>query len=136
MPIDSRRKGADAERQLRNMLLVSFPQFEKHIKRNKNQDGFGGCDISGLPGFAPECKFEKNFLIAGNWAQTLASVQLGEVPVLFRKVALKGWSVYLHLSDLHPQLYGHTDRADREFLAVISYDAFVTYARQRHAALA
>jgi hypothetical protein len=132
MPIHSGDKGKRAERELRNMLIAAFPQLHECLRRNKDQDAFGGCDLKGLTGFAPECKHVSDSVWRLNevWKQTLASVEKDEIPVVFRKISLRGWFVYVHLSDLCPGLYGEQQR-DADGLAVISFPAFVTYARSK-----
>lgn len=129
-PINSRAKGIRAERELKNMLKESFPEHAELLKRNQDQNAFGGHDLIGLPGFAPECKAVEQFLINGFWKQTVdQAAKTGELPVLFRKVPLKGWEVYLHLSHLNPVRFGNADVADPEFVARLTYPAFVAFAR-------
>jgi hypothetical protein len=130
-PINSRAKGARAERELKNMLKESFPEYVDDFRRNQDQSERGGHDILGLPGFAIECKSVAEFSLPRFWTQTVdqaGRVQL--LPALFRKVPLRGWEVYVHLRDLDPTRFGDTSVDDSEYVCKVSYAAFVQFARR------
>lgn len=134
--IHSAAKGKRGERELNRMLKESFPEYAPHLKRNKDQDAVGGDDIRGLPGYSVECKnvADRQWSLRAFWAQTCRQAGPGEVPVLFRKLPLRGWRVYISLADLNPRECAAVDRCDLEYVVVLSYAAFVHHARLRYAA--
>lgn len=130
-PIDSRAKGQRAERELKNMLKESFPEYAEEFRRNQDQSERGGHDILGLPSFAIECKSVAEFSLPRFWAQTVEQARrVDSLPALFRKVPLRGWEVYVHLRDINPMRFGDTSVDDCEYVCKVSYAAFVSYARQ------
>lgn len=129
----SRNKGIRAERELKNLFRVSFPEYKDRFERNQNQSDNGGHDIIGLPGYAPEVKNVADFYINPMWAQTIdQSKRVNDTPVLFRKINLKGWKVYLSLKFINPAEFGFVDESDVSYVVEISYEAFVRIARQRY----
>lgn len=130
-PINSRAKGARAERELKNLLKDSFPEYLDDFRRNQDQSERGGHDIIGLPGYAPECKAVADFHLPGYWRQTVTQATTVKlIPVLFRKVPLKGWEVYLHLKHVVPGLFDAISVDAVPYVCVMSYEAFVKIARQ------
>lgn len=135
MPINSREKGVRAERELNNMLKAAFPQYAEALKRNKDQDSIGGDDITGLPGYSIECKFvaDKQWSLSAFWAQTCRQCK-DAVPLVMRKISQKGWWIYISLADFDPDQYGDLDRCDTTYVIVLSYDAWLEFARRQYAA--
>jgi len=132
-PINSRARGLRGERELKNMLIESFPEYADKIRRNQDQSERGGHDLFGLPGFAPECKNvnDVRFFIVPFWKQTVDQAEREDcIPVLFRKRDFRGWTVYIHLKHLSPAVFGESLVRDVSLVAQISYDAFVLWARE------
>jgi hypothetical protein len=105
MGASQRRKGVVAERELKNMLKESFPEFAEDISRNwQAQSAEGGLDIVGIPKHPIECKFVKDFYIKEHWPKLLDDIRASKendldvvCPVLFRKVSQQGWTAYIHV---------------------------------------
>jgi hypothetical protein len=133
-PINSRQKGVRAERELKNMLKEAFPEYAEAFKRNQDQNAFGGHDIDGLPGYSVECKAVAEFSLPPFWRQTCEQAEKADMstPVLFRKVPLRGWQVYLPLSHIRPDLASIAPTANADYAVRMSFEAFVLYVRYTH----
>jgi hypothetical protein len=72
MSASGRRKGRAAEqelvRELRDLL-------GEQVHRNLDQARVGGCDILGLPGWAPECKRQEALALPAWWLQTVQQAE-------------------------------------------------------------
>jgi Holliday junction resolvase len=126
MPINSRNKGASAEREVAQILR---DELGIETKRNLEQWRSGGSDILGVPGFAIEVKRAAKPLIAQWWAQTVSQAELvKELPCLWYRLDRRSWRVLLPLwaicADAHPSY-------DLEWTAEITPEAFCMIARER-----
>lgn len=128
--INSRKKGASAERELAKILRE---KYGIEIKRNLNQTREGGYDLVGLEGFAIEVKRAEKLLIKKWWEQAVNQSEPGKtLPVLIYRQSRQPWSVVVPLNFLvcsslccgsisSEELVGHR--------ATISLDAFIIMAK-------
>ena len=131
--INIRQKGANAEREVVNMLnglaidarkqrgLPALDKQDLPVQRNPLQAAIGGGDITNPFGFDIEVKNCAQLSINTWWKQCTASAERsGGTPVLMYKVARKGWRVVMM-----------TDIEDMTVIAEISKEAFLDIAERR-----
>lgn len=126
MPINSRTKGASAERDVAQILRN---ELGIETKRNLEQWRSGGSDILGVPGFAIEVKRAAKPLLNQWWAQTVRQAEeLKELPCLWWRLDRQPWRVKVPLwaicADAHPSY-------EMEWTADITPEAFCMIVRER-----
>lgn len=125
MPINSRQKGAAAERDVANILK---DHLGIEVKRNLDQWRSGGYDLVGVEGFAIEVKIAKTPLINQWWEQAKTqAADAGLIPALFWRVDRKPWRVVVPLYALNNTL---TLADCWKWTAEISPEAFCMLARE------
>lgn len=101
MPINSRQKGKSGELQLIKELK-GWLGDDLDIQRNLQQTRQGGYDITGVSGWAIECKRPAKFKLGdlnGWWKQTVRQANDAELkPVLFVRANNQPWFAYIKLS--------------------------------------
>lgn len=107
MPINSRDKGARAEREFAALVA---DHLGVKMRRNLEQSRAGGHDLDGLPGWAVEVKARAEAPPAGAlarmWAQTQDQARrVGARPLLAVKIDRHGWGVYLDAGDIRPDVW-------------------------------
>ena len=97
MPINSRNKGAHFEREIAKMI---YDELGVTVKRNLDQyQAAGNYDLTGLDGFALECKRYKTATIAERkvwWKQAVAQAKGEEIPVLIYNADRQPVRVVVH----------------------------------------
>lgn len=131
--INSRAKGAAAERELINLLSENLGDFlTEPMKRNLEQTRAGGHDIVGLPGWAIEVKRYKALtegLLEGFWEQAVRQAQeVGAKPALAYREDFRSWRVRIRLSDLTD--WGDPGWTGVEWTADLSLDGFAAVVRE------
>lgn len=93
---NSRRKGADGERELANKLK----EYGYDTRRGQQYSGANGdADVVGLPGIHIECKRVEALNIDKAMAQAVSDVRDGEIPAVFHRRNGQEWKVTLLLED-------------------------------------
>lgn len=94
--INSRQKGAAAERELANIL-------KKHgydARRGRQFNGMDGSpDVIGLPGIHIECKHVERLNIDKAMQQSIRDAKEGETPAVFHRKNRQPWKVTMLLDD-------------------------------------
>ena len=140
-PINSRLKGAGAERELAGLI---HEHLGVRLIRRLDQARGGGHDLEVAPGhegpvaatlagLAIECKRYQTITpaaLAGFWGQaTRQATAAGLVPCLAWRANRHPWYVTVPLSWLIPGTAGHPD--DLAYTATLPLDAFCLAARER-----
>ena len=100
----SRNKGKSGEREVAKLLTSELGDLlEENIKRNLlEQTRDGGCDLTGLPGFAIEVKRYQSVSggqLAVWWRQSLEQAALANgIPVLFFRGDRREWAALVPLA--------------------------------------
>lgn len=136
--INSRAKGASAERELIAMLTDELGEtLTAPLKRNLEQTRAGGHDIVGLDGWAIEVKRYKRLKegeIKAFWGQALDQAErIAQRPVLAYREDLCSWRVRIRLSDLVPGTW--SDNANSvDWTIEMSVPCFAAVVREQHSA--
>lgn len=96
MPINSRQKGAAAERELANILK------EKGFDARRGQQFHGGGDspdVVGLPGFHVEAKRVQSFALYPALDQATRDAKPGSTPIVVHRRNGREWVVVIRLED-------------------------------------
>lgn len=94
--VNSRAKGARAERELANKLK----EYGYECRRGQQYSGANGdADVVGLDGVHIECKAVERLNIHDAMKQSEDDAKEGEVPVVIHKKNYKPWLVTMKLSD-------------------------------------
>ena len=102
MPINSRQKGARAERQLAHILK----DFGYEARRGQQFSGLhGDADVIGVPGLHIECKDVERLNIWNAMEQSIRDAREGEIPTVHHTKNRKPWLVTLRLEDFY-EIYG------------------------------
>jgi Holliday junction resolvase len=141
-PINSRLKGAGAERELAGLIHA---HLGVRLVRKLDQSRGGGFDLELAPagqtgpvaetlaGLAIECKRHQAItpaMLAGFWGQAVRQADAaGLVPCLAWRANRHPWYVTVPLSWLIPGTAGHPD--DLAYTATLPLDAFCLAARER-----
>lgn len=121
----SRSKGQAAERQLAAELSALLGVEVKRRVRNHA----GENDLTGLPGWSPECKCWARPELAAWWAQAVAQAQEGDWPVLFYKLPRKPFRAVVPLA-----VFGLGETvSDLAYTADLSLEAFAAVYRENEA---
>ena len=96
MAINSRRKGADGEREIAHILQ------EKGFEARRGQQFCGkngDADVVGLDGIHMEIKRVENLNIYNAMAQSKSDARDGEIPVVIHRRNRDEWKVTMRLDD-------------------------------------
>ena len=94
--MNSRKKGADGERELANILKTYG--FDAH--RGQQYSGFqGDPDVIGLPGIHIECKRVEKLNLDAAMDQSKRDARKGETPVVIHRKNRRPWVVTIGLDD-------------------------------------
>lgn len=109
MSINSRQKGARAERSLARLLR----EYGYDAKRGCQYCGvYGDPDVLGLPGIHIECKFVERLNLYDAMAQSKRDARSNEMPCVFHKRSRSEWLVTMRFDDWMT-LYGESDHLSR-----------------------
>lgn len=121
----SRSKGKRGELELAH-IIADLTGWE--VKRRVRQHD-GDSDLEGIPGWCVESKNCATLKIPEWWEQTVTQAQKRmEAPVLFYKVARKGWQAMWPVS----VLIGEEIWADRTYTVTSSIEAWAAVASAIH----
>lgn len=96
MGINSRQKGARAERELAHKIS----EYGYECRRGQQYSGANGdADVVGLKGVHIECKAVERLNIHDAVEQATRDAREGEVPVVFHKKNRKPWLVTMSFED-------------------------------------
>ena len=94
--VNSRAKGARAERELANKLK----EYGYECRRGQQYSGANGdADVVGLDGIHIECKAVERLNIHDAMKQSKDDAREGEIPVVMHKKNHKPWLVTMELND-------------------------------------
>jgi hypothetical protein len=103
MPINSRNKGAQGEREI---AKIWFDLTGVKLERNLDQWRAGGYDLEGLNGYAIEVKRAKKPLLNQWWQQACdQAAKNGLCPVLFYRLDNQKWRIVIPSGLLNPDFY-------------------------------
>lgn len=111
--MNSRRKGADGERELASIL--NFHGF--HTRRGQQYSGANGdADVVGLPKIHIECKRNERLNLEDAMAQSEHDAREGEIPVVMFRKNYGKWMVCMYLEDgwipMYREYMGISDEQD------------------------
>ncbi len=99
---NSRRKGAEGERELSNKLR----EYGYHTRRGQQYCGSNGdADVVGLPGIHIECKRVEKLNLYDAMAQAVNDSKENETPAVFHRKNNCGWLVTMQFEDFM-KMYG------------------------------
>lgn len=125
MPINSRNKGAQGEREVSGII---HDQLGIKLQRNLDQWRSGGFDLVGLDGWAIEVKRAKKPLLNQWWQQTTEQAQkAGLKPILWYRLDNQKWRVVLPLVILNSDFHAGMGL---EYTAEVSPEAFAMIYRE------
>lgn len=94
--MNSKRKGADGERELSNKLK----EYGFKTRRGQQYCGANGdADVVGIPGIHIECKRVEQLNIDKAMEQAVHDKKLEEIPAVFHRKNRTKWKVTLYLED-------------------------------------
>lgn len=94
--MNSRRKGADGERELAHVL----EEYGYGTRRGQQYCGANGdADVVGIPGLHIECKRVEKLNIDDAIEQSKKDARENEIPVVIHRKNRKPWKVTLELKD-------------------------------------
>lgn len=95
--VNSRRKGADGERELRDKLIeLGFHE----CRRGQQFCGANGdADVVGVPGLHIECKRVQALNLSSAMAQSIRDARDSEIPVVMHRKDRDYWKVTMRLED-------------------------------------
>jgi hypothetical protein len=133
-PANAIKKGKSAEREVVAMLgqvvaevYQGRDDMPELFRTGYQQSDDGGSDVGGIPWLACEVKFHKQLSINTWWEQCAAQASKRQTPVLFYKVAHKGWRVRM-AGVLH---CGTCNEVYTNAVVDISPEDFLEYFRKR-----
>ena len=101
MAINSKKKGAEGERELSRKLR----EYGYDCRRSVQYCGANGdADLVGIPGLHIECKRVERLNISDAMSQAISDAREGEIPVVMHRKNHEGWLVTLSL-DSFIELY-------------------------------
>ena len=105
MAINSRRKGAAAERQLAKILRETYG-FEDARRGQQFSGSNGDADVVGLPGIHIECKHQEHLNLFDAYEQSVRDAKAESefksreaIPTVFHRKNNKPWLVTMGLED-------------------------------------
>lgn len=111
MAVNSKRKGADGERELAKKLNEYGFGTRRSVQYNGKADD-GKADLVNLPGIHIECKRVERLNVSEAMAQAINDAKGGELPTVFHRKNYKGWLVTMRLEDWM-QLYKEYKEAEK-----------------------
>jgi len=123
MPINSKRKGDEGEREFSNLMR---DKYDIRITRNLQQTRQGGHDLDGLPGIALEVKKRRVITqakIRGFWKQARRQADdVGKEPALAYRGDREKWRVLVDMGYFHNNASGIlADLSVQGFLHFLGY---------------
>lgn len=98
MTVNSRAKGARAEREIASILRDKYGFAD--CRRGQQFSGlYGDADVVGIPGLHLEVKNVQKLNVRNAMAQSERDAKDGEIPVVMHKMDRKPWLVTLNLDD-------------------------------------
>ena len=101
--INSKRKGADGERQL-SKKLREYGFSNAHRSQQYSGKGESAADVIALPGIHIECKRVERLNISDAMAQAKSDAKNGDMPTVFHRKNNEDWLVTMPL-ELWIELY-------------------------------
>ena len=98
--INSRQKGAAAERELAGIFREYFPG----VVRGQQRSGLEQADVVGVPGWRVEGKRRQAFSVYATLEKLLAELERGERPLVCARRDRGDWLAVVRLADLLPLL--------------------------------
>ena len=99
MAVNSKQKGAVAERELAKILREHGFTDARRTAQYCGSSG-DAADVIGIPGFHLECKRQEKMHLYDWYAQAVRdSAETGETPVVVHRASRKPWLVSLALDD-------------------------------------
>ena len=95
--VNSRRKGADGERELRDKLIELG--FHECIIGQQFCGANGDADVVGVPGLHIECKRVQALNLPSAMAQSIRDARDSEIPVVMHRKDRDYWKVTMRLED-------------------------------------
>jgi Holliday junction resolvase len=127
MPINSRNKGAQGEREVAKII---FDELGIECQRNLDQWRSGGFDLTGLDGWAIEVKRAKKPLLAQWWTQTVEQAEQAQLhPVLWYRLDNQKWRVVVPLNRI---CAGLEYSAGLEYTAELTPEGFACLYREKY----
>lgn len=124
MPINSRNKGANGEREVARILR---DELGLDVHRNwQEQAAHGGSDLIGVPGWCIEVKRAKKY--SNKWweqTQEQADQAVLQRPVLIYKLDYQSWKVEVLAEDLVDDFEGKS-----EYRFTMPLEAWLFYVRE------
>lgn len=110
MAVNSKRKGADGERELAKRLNEYGFNTRRSVQYNGKADD-GKADLVNLPGIHIECKRVEKLNISTAMCQAVNDAK-GDMPTVFHRKNRDSWMVTMKLKDwieLYKAYQAHTD---------------------------
>ncbi len=98
MAVNSKRKGADGERELSHKLNEYGFGTRRTVQYNGKAEE-GKADLVGLPNIHIECKRVERLNLYDAMAQAIHDAKDGELPTVFRRKNHSEWLVTMRLHD-------------------------------------
>ena len=98
MAVNSKRKGADGERELAKKLNEYGFDTRRSVQYNGKADD-GRADLVNLPGIHIECKRVERLNVSDAMTQAINDAKGGELPTVFHRKNREGWLVTMRLDD-------------------------------------
>ena len=98
MAVNSKRKGADGERELAKKLNEYGFETRRSVQYNGKADD-GKADLVNLPGIHIECKRVERLNVNEAMEQAIRDVKGDELPAVFHRMSRKPWLVTMRLDD-------------------------------------
>jgi Holliday junction resolvase len=96
MPKNSRRKGAEGERELAKVLR----QYGYESRRGQQYSGANGdADVVGLPGIHIECNRVEKLNLYDAMSQAISDAKADEIPAVFHRKNRCEWLITMKLKD-------------------------------------
>lgn len=97
--------------------------------RRRVRNHAGESDLTGMPGWAVECKHCATPALPAWWKQTVSQAQRGEIPVLFYKLPRKPFRAVVPAS----LFLGGAAETDTDYTIEMSLTCFAALYREREA---
>ena len=98
MAVNSKRKGADGERELAKKLNEYGFETRRSVQYNGKADD-GKADLVNLPGIHIECKRVERLNVSEAMTQAIRDAKGVDIPAVFHRKNYEPWLVTLRLDD-------------------------------------
>lgn len=98
MAVNSKRKGADGERELAKKLNEYGFSTRRSVQYNGKADD-GKADLVNLPGIHIECKRVERLNVSEAMTQAINDAKNGDLPTVFHRKNREPWLVTMRLDD-------------------------------------